>query len=180
MYTIDKQFEFEYGHRVWTQTLYERFSLDNRCICRHLHGHHAIVKLHLAAKELTDGMVTDFKHLNCFKQFLDDVLDHRFIIDENDPLFLLDSAIINDYIDHGFYRTVDLSTLSIPETLPDEIKLSVVEKYDSFVIVDFIPTSENICKWLYDIANEMLDALNVYVSKVEFQETPKSHCSYEE
>ena len=107
MYTIDKQFEFEYGHRVWTQTLDERFSLDNRCICRHLHGHHAIVKLHLAAKELTDGMVTDFKHLNCFKQFLDDVLDHRFIIDENDPLFLLDSAIINDYIDHGFYRTVD-------------------------------------------------------------------------
>lgn len=107
-------------------------------------------------------------------------MDHRFIIDENDPLFLLDSAIINDYIDHGFYRTVDLSTLSIPETLPDEIKLSVVEKYDSFVIVDFIPTSENICKWLYDIANEMLDALNVYVSKVEFQETPKSHCSYEE
>lgn len=106
MYTIDKQFEFEYGHRVWTQTLDERFSLDNRCICRHLHGHHAIVKLHLAAKELTDGMVTDFKHLNCFKQFLDDVLDHRFIIDENDPLFLLDSAIINDYIDHGFYRTV--------------------------------------------------------------------------
>ena len=97
MYTIDKQFEFEYGHRVWTQTLDERFSLDNRCICRHLHGHHAIVKLHLAAKELTDGMVTDFKHLNCFKQFLDDVLDHRFIIDENDPLFLLDSAIINDF-----------------------------------------------------------------------------------
>lgn len=118
MYTIDKQFEFEYGHRVWTQTLDERFSLDNRCICRHLHGHHAIVKLHLAAKELTEGMVTDFKHLNCFKKFLDDVLDHRFIIDENDPLFLLDSAIINDYIDHGFYRTADLSTLSIPETLP--------------------------------------------------------------
>ena len=36
---ISKEFEFCYGHRVWSQTLNTEFSLDGCLKCRHLHGH---------------------------------------------------------------------------------------------------------------------------------------------
>ena len=84
---ISKEFEFCYGHRVWSQTLNTEFSLDGCLKCRHLHGHQGKILVYLEASELKDGMVTDFKHLNWFKQFLDDTLDHKFILDINDPLF---------------------------------------------------------------------------------------------
>ena len=84
---ISKEFDFCYGHRVWSQTLNPEFSLDSCLKCRHLHGHQGKILVYLEADELHNGMVTDFKHLNWFKQFIDDVLDHKFILDVNDPLF---------------------------------------------------------------------------------------------
>ncbi|MFV7791446.1 6-carboxytetrahydropterin synthase, partial [Aliarcobacter lanthieri] len=101
----------------------------------HLHGHQGKVIVYLEATTLKDGMVTDFKHLNWFKAFLDDVLDHKFIIDINDPLF---STIVPNIkqenlkkFDEG-YSLVDLTPFR------DEF----LELYESFIIVDFVPTSE--------------------------------------
>ena len=83
---ISKAFEFCYGHRVWSQELNPDYSLDPCLKCRHLHGHQGRIEVFLESSELNrGGMVTDFKHLNWFKQFLDDVLDHKFIIDIHDP-----------------------------------------------------------------------------------------------
>lgn len=84
---ISKSFDFCYGHRVWSQELNPDYSLDSCLKCRHLHGHQGQVVIYLEAQKLENGMVTDFKHLSWFKAFLDDVLDHKFIIDINDPLF---------------------------------------------------------------------------------------------
>ena len=86
-WVIDKSFDYCYGHRVWSQTLDPKYSLDSCLACRHLHGHQGKVKLFLGANNLKHGMVTDFKHTNIFKKWLDDTLDHKFIIDMNDPLF---------------------------------------------------------------------------------------------
>ena len=122
-YSIDKTFEFEYGHRVWSQTLNKAFSLDDKCICRHLHGHHGIVKIHLKADELKDGMVTDFKHLNCIKKFIDDVLDHKFLIDKNDPLFLYEFSKVGSLIDKGFYQVVDLDSVNTSKALLPSVPL---------------------------------------------------------
>ena len=36
-HTIDKQIDFCYVHRVWTQNLDAKFSIDDLCKCRHLH-----------------------------------------------------------------------------------------------------------------------------------------------
>ena len=56
--------------------------MDSCLACRHLHGHQGKVKLFLGANNLKHGMVTDFKHTNIFKKWLDDTLDHKFITNQ--------------------------------------------------------------------------------------------------
>ena len=168
---ISKEFDFCYGHRVWSQTLDQEYSLDNRCVCRHLHGHQGKILIRLEASSLIHGMVTDFKHLNWFKKFLDDFIDHKFIIDINDPLFstLLPNIDKKDLISFKEdYKTVDLTNF----------KNELLELYESYIIVDFVPTSENISAWLLKIVQNKMDKLNIKVSKVEFLETPKSKSTF--
>lgn len=171
MWEISKEFDFCYGHRVWTQALNSEFSLDACLVCRHLHGHQGKVLVYLKSSELKNAMVTDFKHLNWFKKFLDDVLDHKFIIDINDPLFstLVPNIDKKDLIEFKEgYKIVNCSAFK------DEF----LELYESFIIVDFVPTSENLSAWLHRIVQEKMNKLNVKVSKIEFLETPKSKSTF--
>lgn len=196
-WTIDKQFDFCFGHRVWSQDLNTKYSLDGCLACRHLHGHQGKVKLFLAANELQKGMVTDFKHTNIFKKWLDDVMDHKFIIDRNDPLFsdlcgdiLLnedpslawyDNLIVFYNKDYHFARP-DLDILHENFSCTpwsEERKRALIEKYEGLIVVNFIPTSENLCKWWWEVANKMLNGLGIDVVAVEYWETPKSHCRYQ-
>ena len=171
---ISKEFDFCYGHRVWSQTLNTEFSLDGCLKCRHLHGHQGKILVYLEASELNNGMVTDFKHLNWFKQFLDDTLDHKFILDINDPLFstLLPHIEKNDLIkfDEEYY----LPNLN---KLKDETS-HIIELYEGYVIVDFVPTSENLSAWFLKIVQNKMEKLNIKVSHVEFLETPKSKSTF--
>ncbi len=168
---ISKEFDFCYGHRVWSQQLDVEFALDDCLACRHLHGHQGKVIIHLVSEVLKSGMVTDFKHLNWFKVFLDETLDHKFILDMNDPLF---DTLLPHYqgkqglikAAQGFY-TPDLSLI---QTEPRHVQ----EMYEGFVLVDFVPTSENLSAWLLEIAQAKMIKLGVSVSHVEFLETPKS------
>ena len=174
LWKISKEFEFCYGHRVWSQTLNTEFSLDGCLKCRHLHGHQGKILVYLEASELNDGMVTDFKHLNWFKQFIDNVLDHKFILDINDPLFgtLLPHINKNELIkfDEEFYLA-DLTKFANEE-------IHIKELYEEYVIVDFVPTSENLSAWFLKIVQKKMTKLNVKVSHVEFLETPKSKSTY--
>jgi 6-pyruvoyltetrahydropterin/6-carboxytetrahydropterin synthase len=168
---ISKAFDFCYGHRVWSQELNADFSLDPCLKCRHLHGHQGRIEVFLQSEQLNKGgMVTDFKHLNWFKQFLDDVLDHKFIIDTKDPLFstLLPHYSVKELIAHpqGFY-TVDLTKI---KDEPSHIR----EMYEGYVLVDFVPTSENLSAWFLHICQEKMAHLGITVTAVEFCETPKS------
>jgi len=90
---IDKSFSFCYGHRVHNQRLDTNFteSGDACLACRHLHGHEGLIKVFLEEEKTginvqSTGMVTDFKHLGWFKNFIDDTLDHKMILDIKDPL----------------------------------------------------------------------------------------------
>ncbi len=177
---IDKSFDFCYGHRVWSQTLNKSFSLDNCLMCRHLHGHQGKIKISLASDTLKSGMVTDFKHLNWFKEWLDSTIDHKFIIDLNDPL---NFDLASDYTNSS--GEIDLNRLNhhkdgyyTPklELLPPDSPQALIEKYEGFVFVDFIPTSENLTAWIFEIVSKRMAPLGVEVSSVEFWETPKSHC----
>ena len=173
---ISKQFDFCYGHRVWSQTLDKTYALDECLMCRHLHGHQGKILVHLQSETLQNGMVTDFKHLNWFKQFLDDTLDHKFIIDINDPLF---STLLPHYKDKANLHNFEQGYMIPDLTLIKDEESHIKELYEGYVIVNFVPTSENLSAWLLQIVQKKMDPLGIEVSKVEFYETPKSKsCVY--
>jgi 6-pyruvoyltetrahydropterin/6-carboxytetrahydropterin synthase len=176
MWQIDKMFELCYGHRVHSQVLDKpEYSINTMCKCRHLHGHQGTIKLGLCGTELENGMVTDFHNLNWLKKFIDDTIDHKFIIDRNDPLIgTLIPGFENMDLLKGCESYVVVDVGDIPDYDP-----ALAELFESFVIVDFVPTSENLAKWIFDIAKEKMDKIGINVSYVDFWETPKSHCRYE-
>ena len=187
---IDKSFSFCYSHRVHNQTLDTRFTDrgENLCACRHLHGHEGLVKLFaeevIAGKNIkSTGMVVDFKMMSWFKNFIDDILDHKMILDINDPLlphevpeyYGVDSLNFEklEQYPQGYW-TPKLSEL------PENVSQAIFEKYEGIVFVDFVPTSENLASWLLTIAvDRMKDIPNVKVCALEYWETPRSHCRVE-
>jgi 6-pyruvoyltetrahydropterin/6-carboxytetrahydropterin synthase len=185
---IDKSFSFCYGHRVWSQKLESQFCEkgDTSCKCRHLHGHEGLVHVFLEADALERGMVTDFKHLGWLKTFLDDTLDHKFIIDINDPMYNTLVVQLYEEVDSNTKRHIKLDKVFVENKLVGyeinvegiDSTLPVYETLEGFFIVDFVPTSENLSKWLFDIVKEKMKPLGVKVSQVDWYETPKSRSSY--
>lgn len=179
-YKIGKEFEFCYGHRVWSQQLKEGYSEDMCLACRHLHGHQGKIIVYLESidnTELTNGMVTDFKHLGWFKKWVDNVLDHKFIMDISDPLIHHELGsksidIISSlwYNDEGWWKVTNPHKWDI---LP-----AIGEKLEGMVFVDFVPTSENLSKWLCNIVNTKMNKIGVKCSHIQFFETPKSQSNF--
>lgn len=175
---ISKDFHLEYGHRVHNQQLKKDLCAvgDHQCACRHLHGHSGKVTIHLSGDTLERGMVTDFKHLGFMKDFIDNHLDHKFIIDKNDPGF--ESIVSFDYhylLDEGMLTNVDMDLYRVAQVIDTDRFMCMspedVELLQSFVIVDFLPTSENLAKYIYEVAHVKLKGM---VSGVDWQETAKS------
>src|ERR1043165_8824388 len=94
MYSVTKQIEFCYGHRL----------LDYDGICKHPHRHNALVEIEVQASELDRrDMVWDFGDIKAAVEgWIDDALDHKMLLRRDDPLvealqqlgepvFLLDS-----------------------------------------------------------------------------------------
>lgn len=183
MYEIKKQFDFCYGHRVWTQKLNPEFSLDACLKCRHLHGHQGKIEVTLHSETLDNDMVTDFKHLSWLKKWLDDTLDHKFILDINDPICknLFPEYFIGNLIDRAGlirhnetpspYYTLNLDYIQGKEEYLKEI-------YEGIVLVQFVPTSENFSSWLFNFVHRKMKEINVTVKSVEFFETPKTSSKY--
>mgnify|MGYP000271240376 CR=1 FL=1 len=69
------------------------------------------------------------------------------------------------------YQLVDLTQFKDDET-------HITELYESYIIVDFVPTSENLSAWFLKIVQEKMNKLNVKVSHIEFLETPKSKSTF--
>lgn len=190
MFSIDKEFSYCYSHRVHSQVLNSAFSLTSMCKCRRLHGHQGVVKIGLQAEALNNDMVTDFNHLAWVKRIVDDVLDHRFIIDGHDPMLPMIFPEAHEFkeclVNHEWYTMFDTDRLTEvlkAKNLPEDVIGIILEKCSSMVMVDFAPTSENLCKWFYDIAAKEMEQFaqqeGFRVAYVEFWETPKSHCRYD-
>ena len=78
MYLVTREIDFCYGHRL--------LNYDGKC--RHLHGHNGRVVITFQADQLDDrGMVLDFSEIkNVVSRWIDDVLDHRMILCNRDPV----------------------------------------------------------------------------------------------
>ena len=181
-WVIDKEFHFEMGHRVWAQKLDRPdLSIETECACKHLHGHSYSIKVFLGADTLDQSaMVTDFKNLNFMKEFVDNVLDHKFMIDINDPNFEIITSVSTKFFENigGFKNFTNLGE-AFGKGVPGLVEADRQLHLNSFVLVDFVPTSENICKYLKLYAQERIGDFAT-VTAVELWETKKSHCRYED
>ncbi len=85
MYSVTKKVEFCYGHRL----------LDYDGVCRHLHGHNAVVEIEVQAETLDRReMVVDFGDIKkTVKGWIDRELDHRMILRRDDPLVAMLQSI---------------------------------------------------------------------------------------
>jgi 6-pyruvoyltetrahydropterin/6-carboxytetrahydropterin synthase len=77
MFHVTRQIDFCYGHRL----------LNYAGKCRYLHGHNGRAVIRIASDKLDErGMVTDFSDIKkVVSGWIDDQLDHRMILHENDP-----------------------------------------------------------------------------------------------
>lgn len=190
---ISKEFSFCYGHRVWVQKLNESFCAkgDTKTKCRHLHGHEGLVRVVLKGDKLNpQAMLCDFKEIGWLKDFLDNLIDHKFILDTNDPEAgsMLRGNIINNflYVDSG--EILPLLPAHIPGIVGSPIGRTIdttmlmgsqKEIYDGYFLVDFIPTSENLAFWLFTIVKWKMAELGVETARIEWNETPKSQAVFE-
>jgi 6-pyruvoyltetrahydropterin/6-carboxytetrahydropterin synthase len=78
MYSVTKRIDFCYGHRL----------LDYDGVCKHPHGHNAVVEIEVRADALDKrNMVVDFTDIKQrMKSWIDRELDHRMILRRDDPL----------------------------------------------------------------------------------------------
>ena len=180
MFKIQKSFEFDYGHRVWTQVLDEKYALTKKCSCKHLHGHRGKIVARLCGAKLdSTGMLIDFNHLNFFKRLLDENFDHRFIIDIRDPIveFLnLPKASIQEGLKKEDYYLLSEEDLgSLRRSCSD---MSILE---GLVFIRGVPTSERLAELFFFVLSRELRVFSsrVKVHSLEFWETPKSMSSYE-
>lgn len=78
MYIITKEVYFCYGHRL----------MNHPGKCRNLHGHSVKAGISIRQEQLNpQGMVCDFADVKtCVEGFIDDVLDHNFLLHKDDPI----------------------------------------------------------------------------------------------
>jgi 6-pyruvoyltetrahydropterin/6-carboxytetrahydropterin synthase len=78
MYLVTKRIDFCYGHRL----------LDYDGVCKHPHGHNALVEVDVRTDNLDRrNMVADFADIKrIVKGWIDRELDHKMILRHDDPL----------------------------------------------------------------------------------------------
>ena len=183
---ISKEFNFCYSHRVFVQKLREDFCAvgDTMCKCRFPHGHQGLVRVAVEGNELNkQRMLCDFKELGFVNDFLDGVLDHKCLVGREDPLFY---QMVTSYITLTgkdikekpvYMRGCNTIAAHVLDTsILDECSLK--EYLDGIVIVDLVPTSEALAEWIFMLTKEKLDQIDVTISRVDWEETPKSRATF--
>lgn len=176
---IDKTIDLCYGHRVWTQVLNGEYADDLKCACRRLHGHEGKLQIFLTGDHLKEtGMIEDFRSLEWLKKWINAYIDHRFVLDSADPLY---NKIVGDHVplDPVYVPNTDMiAGYNVHLDFYKDMSGPEQEYYEGFFVVDFVPTSENLSRWLAEIVQTKMAPLHVRVSKIKWWETPRSCSTY--
>ena len=171
MIGIQKSYSFCYGHRVWNQELIDTTQM---CRCRQIHGHLAKIDLKLTALEMVRGMVVDFNELKPFKRWIDETLDHRFLMDIEDPLLDHWLGMLNlnldDFKCFGDYWKVD----TVVTWWDDALR----EMAQSLVLIDGVPTSERLVVLVKDVAEGFVKPFDCDIESVRWWESDTSFAEW--
>ena len=195
MFTIEKTFTGDLAHRIHTQRLDSDFTEKGSKIlkCRRLHGHTFGLKVKLGSKTLENDMVLDYNELGFVKDMINDILDHRTLIAESDPI--LKKVLLPVFSDNLKESLLEKSSEPYPIFIKtpwgcSKFNIDVIEDQDikefldSFVIVPFTTSSENISRWICQIVESKIYKFNqihgtdVRVLSVSYKETPNSEAVY--
>lgn len=197
-YEINKTFDgIDLAHRVDTQQLDSEFTEGNSCElkCRRMHGHGVEIIVRLGSNELVNNMVLDYNELGFIKKLIKNHLDHHTLININDPLYDIivkkPYDVVNKYVETPLHRVDEYSssdqfmyTIDIPEALKFDNDLGAW--FRAMTVVSFPTTSENICRWLFNIIKPKIEEYNkrnntnVKLLMTGYKETPTSLATYSE
>ena len=128
---------------------------NHKSKCKNLHGHrYKIVagvddKVIITKGASDEGMVIDFSDLKeVMMQEIDERLDHGFLLYDQDPFKM-------------FFDTMIVNQPGM-----------------KVIYVPFVPTAENIAKWLFGIVKQKLAERNIFLRYIEVYETPTSTAMY--
>lgn len=175
---IMKSFSFCYGHRVWNQKLTNGLE----CTCVRCHGHSGKVDLILTAPSLSNGMIIDFNELKNIKDFIDSFIDHRFLIDKNDPLLQHYLKMLECSLDD--FKEPEYGLKRLEQVTLDKLPKELKEFGESLVVLNFAPTSEMLAIWLSQVISILIKPWTSYcelkVSSLRWWESDKSYAEFSE
>lgn len=152
--TAERYHDFCAGHRV----------VGHEGKCRHLHGHNYRVHFEVMADHTQDdiGRVLDFSVIKAkLCEWLEENWDHKFLAWREDPIVrkIIAEADIDSY---NRLEDTDYEDLM-----------------DTFVIVPFNPTAENMAKYLVEVvAPEQLKGTGCTLIKCSIEETRKCSATF--
>jgi 6-pyruvoyltetrahydropterin/6-carboxytetrahydropterin synthase len=166
--SISKEIEFDAGHRV----------PNHESKCRNPHGHRYRVVAHVSGNlvategDSQEGMVLDFGFLKqLLTEYVHDVYDHGFIVHSGDMPVLVALGEAND---EGVNGVPDFRRVNHENGEENRFGWKVI-------VVDFIPTAENLAKDIYKTLYRQVRAMTgdrAWLSTVDVWETPTGRASF--
>ena len=179
--TLDYSIEIPvcYSHRVWDA----KQTVD--ASCRRIHGHSARIRITLRYNTANCSHAEIAAVATEVSTFFKTEVHNRFIIDDADPMFYTLVASLyealcsanNSEMSCSMFRGVKFNDKTVAyfvdlAAVPSSENTPVHDVLSSYFIVNFCPSSGNLCRWLFTTIEPRFKSIGADVVTVEWQSTP--------